>query len=81
MLTNYIYAFKLHKYNIKIKSHIIFIINLILSFWKWFGHTNNSIYIYIIHPLPLTPSTWFLQHKRIYTESKDMNITFQNGNS
>jgi len=56
MLTNYIYAFRLHEYNIKINSHIVLkhlmystalYYKLILSFWKWFSHTNNYTYIYI----------------------------------
>jgi hypothetical protein len=51
MLTNYIYVFRLYGYNIKIKikSHIVLKqimysttlhYKLILSFWKWFSHTN-----------------------------------------
>ena len=49
MLTNYIYAFVLNEYNIKIKSHIVLkhlmysttlYYKLILSFWKLFSHTN-----------------------------------------
>jgi hypothetical protein len=71
MLTNYIYEFRLNEYNIKIKSHIVLkyimysttlYYKLILSFWKWFIHTN--IYtIYNTSTTYYTSFTWFLQYK------------------
>ena len=71
MLINYIYAFRLNGYNIKIKSHIVLkhimysttlYYKLILSFWKWFT-ILTSIHMYNTSITYYTSSIWFLQHE------------------
>jgi hypothetical protein len=67
MLTNYIYAFRLNEYNIKIKSHIV-LKHLIYSTTLYYNSENDlailpSIRIYNTSITYYTSSIWFLQHK------------------
>ena len=63
MLTNYIYAFRLNEYNIKIKSHIVL----------------KHIYIYIYrhththtHPLHSTHLLFDFYNIKVFKENKDI---------
>ena len=67
MLTNYIYAFRLNEYNIKIKSHIV-LKHLIYSTTLYYNSENDlailpSIHIYNTSITYYTSSIRFLQHK------------------
>jgi hypothetical protein len=97
MLINYIYAFRLNGYNIKIKSHFVLkhimysttlYYKLILSFWKWFSHTNIYTHLLfdfyntkVIQSLHTTHLLSDFDNTRVFKENKDINITFQNDNS
>jgi len=71
MLTNYIYAFRLNEYNIKIKSHIVLkhLMYPTTLYYKLSYHFENdldivtTIHLYNSSTAYYTSSTWFLQHK------------------
>jgi hypothetical protein len=84
MLTNYIYAFRLNEYNIKIKSHIVlkhpmyftfYIINLSYHFENDLA-ILTSIHIYNTSITYYTSSIWFLHHKGFQRKWRHINITF-----
>jgi hypothetical protein len=79
MLTNYVYAFRLNKYNIKIKSHIV----LKHLMYSTYNSENDLviltsiyiyiyIYIYILHPLHTTNLLFDFYSTKVSKENKDI---------
>jgi len=79
MLTNYVYAFRLNKYNIKIKSHIV-LKHLMYSTYNFENDlvilTSIYIYIYIniyiLHQLHTTNLLFDFYSTKVSKENKDI---------